>query len=168
MKYIVDIDEEIVESVKYGNVYIAGTRSNGKTILCKITDAIANATPLTDRLEYGTDGEVYKMSISNGSEFTDCTDAISRSAVIEKITMQTVYSGEFDGVECESVKHLIEIINSLPTVNPAPDLSKIRAEIEDELVHDDWDIGNEYIYNNAIRDVLDIIDKYSKGGGSDE
>ena len=46
MKYIVDIPEEIVESVKYGNVYIAGTRRNGKTIFCKITDAIANGTPL--------------------------------------------------------------------------------------------------------------------------
>ena len=60
MKLVIDIPEEIVESVKYGNVYIAGTRSNGKTILCKITEAIDNATPLTD-----------------------CTDAISREEVMK-------------------------------------------------------------------------------------
>lgn len=63
MKLVIDIPEEIVESVKYGNVYIAGTRNNGKTILCKITKAIANATPLTD-----------------------CTDAISREDAIQALT----------------------------------------------------------------------------------
>ena len=39
-------------------------------------------------------------------------------------------------------------------------LNKIRAEIEDERVRDDWDFGNEIFYNNAIDDVLQIIDKY--------
>ena len=39
-------------------------------------------------------------------------------------------------------------------------LDKIRAEIEEELVHDDWDFGQEIYYNSAINDVLQIIDKY--------
>lgn len=39
-------------------------------------------------------------------------------------------------------------------------LDKIRAEIEEEQVHDDWDFGQEIYYNNAIKDVLKIIDKY--------
>ena len=38
-------------------------------------------------------------------------------------------------------------------------LDKIRAEIEEERVHDDWDFGQEIYYNNAIDDVLQIIDK---------
>ena len=39
-------------------------------------------------------------------------------------------------------------------------LDKIRVEIEEERVHDDWDFGQEIYYNNAIKDVLKIIDKY--------
>ncbi|MDT3387719.1 MAG: hypothetical protein LIR46_08175 [Bacteroidota bacterium] len=39
-------------------------------------------------------------------------------------------------------------------------LDKIRAEIEEERVHDDWDLGQEIYYNNAIDNVLQIIDKY--------
>ena len=39
-------------------------------------------------------------------------------------------------------------------------LDKIRAEIAEERVHDDWDFGQEIYYNNAIEDVLKIIDKY--------
>ena len=39
-------------------------------------------------------------------------------------------------------------------------LDKIRAEIEEERVYDDWDFGQEIYYNNAIDDVLQIIDKY--------
>ena len=86
MKLVIDIPEEIIESVKYGNVYIAGTRSNGKTILCKITDAIANATPLTD-----------------------CTDAISREAVMK--LLESRYS--FD-----TVMSIYEEVLDLPSVNP--------------------------------------------------
>lgn len=37
---------------------------------------------------------------------------------------------------------------------------KIRAEIEEMKLDVDLDIGNEMIYNNAIKDVLEIIDKY--------
>lgn len=39
-------------------------------------------------------------------------------------------------------------------------LDEIRAEIEEMKLDFDLDIGNEMIYNNAIKDVLEIIDKY--------
>ena len=41
-------------------------------------------------------------------------------------------------------------------------LEKIRNEIEEERVHADWDFGQEIYYNNAIDDVLQIIDKYAE------
>lgn len=41
-------------------------------------------------------------------------------------------------------------------------LEKIRAEIEQERVDEDWDIGQEIYYNNAIDDILQIIDKYAE------
>ena len=43
---------------------------------------------------------------------------------------------------------------------PTSILDKIRAEIEEERVHEDWDFGQEIYYNNAIDDVLKILDKY--------
>ena len=72
MKLVIDIPEEIVESVKYGNVYIAGTRSNGKTILCKITDAIANATPLPKGHGRLIDADDFLTLFRDGTEGYDC------------------------------------------------------------------------------------------------
>lgn len=45
-------------------------------------------------------------------------------------------------------------------------LDKIRAEIEEERVYDDWDFGQEIYYNNAIEDVLKIIDKHKEERGN--
>ena len=62
-----------------------------------------------------------------------------------------------------------EIINATVDINRAAFelgskeefiLDKIRAEIEEMKLDVDLDIGNEMIYNNAIKDVLEIIDKY--------
>ena len=39
-------------------------------------------------------------------------------------------------------------------------LEKIRAEVKEMKLDVDLDLGNETIYNNAIKDVLQIIDKY--------
>lgn len=50
-----------------------------------------------------------------------------------------------------------KIVGKLISVNV---LDKIRAEIEEMKLDVDLDIGNEMIYNNAIKDVLQIIDKY--------
>ena len=42
-------------------------------------------------------------------------------------------------------------------------IEQIRAEIADEKMDIDLDIGQEIHYNKAIDDVLEIIDKYTKG-----
>ena len=42
------------------------------------------------------------------------------------------------------------------------ELEKVKAEIEEEKLDVDLDIGNETIYNNAINDVLAILDKHIK------
>lgn len=62
-------------------------RTNGDDLLA-ITMAIqALSQEPTDRIEYGTDGNAYKLWISNGKEFTQepCDDSISRQAVLEQI-----------------------------------------------------------------------------------
>ena len=41
-------------------------------------------------------------------------------------------------------------------------LDDIKAEIEDAKIDVDIDFGNETLYNNAIDDVLEIIDKKVK------
>ena len=150
MKLVIDIPEEIVESVKYGNVYIAGTRSNGKTILCKITDAIANGTPLTD-----------------------CTDAISRSAVIESaLNVPIAPIVEGDKVTVRRVVFLDEILE-LPTATP----TRPRA-IDDTLsrkIYDNAETKDIYSLDGTVSTmlvigvdtVMDIIADYLKGGDSD-
>ena len=42
-------------------------------------------------------------------------------------------------------------------------LDDIKTEIENTKIDIDLDFGNETIYNNAINDVLEIIDKYMNG-----
>lgn len=61
-----------------------------------------------DRIEYGTDGNAYKLWISNGKEFEQepCTDAVSRDAVLEIICRET----EWYDIRTQ--------INELPSVNP--------------------------------------------------
>ena len=41
-----------------------------------------------------------------------------------------------------------------------PDIEAIRQEIAEEMIDVDIDMGQEIIYNNAIKDVLRIIDKH--------
>ena len=51
-------------------------------------------------------------------------------------------------------------IANAPTVDV---LDKIRADIADEKIDFDLDIGQEIHYNRAIDDVLAIIDRYREG-----
>ena len=44
------------------------------------------------------------------------------------------------------------------------DMDVLQAEIADSKIDFDIDIGEEAIYNNAVDDVLEIIDEYIKGG----
>lgn len=41
-------------------------------------------------------------------------------------------------------------------------LQELRQEIEAEKIDTDLDIGEEKIYNNAIDDVIAVIDKHIK------
>ena len=66
----------------------------------------------------------------------------------------------FENKELEDVDAWMPKPKSYKEAKQETVLDKIRAEIEEERVHDDWDFGQEIYYNNAIDDVLQIIDKY--------
>lgn len=53
--------------------------------------------------------------------------------------------------------------NTSKAIRQGIPLDKIRAEIADEKIDFDLDIGQEIHYNRAIDDVLAIIDKYREG-----
>ena len=54
-------------------------------------------------------------------------------------------------------KEYTRLCNALDTEKAIDD---IKAEIEQERIDFDLDIGNESIYNNALKDVLEIINKH--------
>lgn len=65
-------------------------------------------------------------------------------------------------IECaEEFEQLAKWLRELKQLREQePILDKIRREIEKERVNADWDFGQEIYYNNAIDNVLQIIDKY--------
>ena len=76
-----------------------------------------------NRLEYGIDGNVYKMTISNGKEFEQgpCDDAISREdATAEFIKWQNevVYAFGRDYLGVRIIQSAIDTIRQLPSVQP--------------------------------------------------
>ena len=89
--------------------------------------------------------------VKNGTPLTDCTDAISREAVMKLKTRIDKYGDMIYAFD----------VNRLPSINPTTDLSKIRAEIIDKYMTADGRMGS------VSADILKIIDKYSKGGESD-
>lgn len=54
-------------------------------------------------------------------------------------------------------------VNLLAKTKTNSVLEDIKAEIEELKLDCDLDIGEEDIYNNAINDVLEIIDKHING-----
>lgn len=62
------------------------------------------------RDEYGTDGNIYQMSISNGKEYTS-EDAVSREAVTDTIIW-------YENGGMIGTKELLELIRRLPSVQP--------------------------------------------------
>lgn len=119
--------------------------------------------------------------IRNAIPLTDCTDAISRSAVVESalnVPIAPIVDG--DKVTVRQVVFLEDVL-SLPSVNPLArpsdeqfdafgkkileqvvnidnTLAEIRAEIIDKYITADGRMGS------VSADILKIIDKYSKGG----
>lgn len=97
-----------------------------------------------------------------------CEDAVSRQDALNCVTFN------------EFRYRIVEDIKALPSVTPKEKseyehdhevvkaykdgqafiLDRIKAEVEEIKLDVDLDIGNEMIYNNAIKDVLEIIDKY--------
>ena len=149
MKLVIDIDENV-----YTRLFDNGIEDYAIVTddLFTIAKSIRNAIPLTEDTDLISRKAVKELLDEYYAELTLDETALKTNAIAIKVT-----------------RHIINDIEVLPSVNPTTnDLNKIRAEIENEMVHDDWDIGNESIYNNAIRDVLAIIDKYRKGGGSNE
>lgn len=73
----------------------------------------------------------------------------------EKVAEQVIDVYLING---RTIREWIEILSDKLTM-----LNKIRAEIEDEKIDFDLDIGQEIHYNRAIDDVLKIIDKYMEG-----
>ena len=135
MKLVIDIPEIMYEEIK----------EYGIRNFSALTDSIRNATPLTD-----------------------CTDAISRKAVIEVISNKKakhIDDRVNNPINYGTLADLEQNINSLPSVNPTTDLSKIRAEIESRYL----DGINEYRFgvNVGLSTATTIIDKHIKGGDSD-
>ena len=67
-----------------------------------------------DRIEYGTDGNAYKLWMSNGKEFEQeqCTDAVSRQAVLD---INESHHGQMPN----HINHQIwQEIKALPSVRP--------------------------------------------------
>lgn len=85
-------------------------------ILAKIEGTAWVQAP-TERIEPGTDGYAYKMTISNGKEFEkqNCDDAVSRQAVLDNAT--TIQTDDYSGNETMEVVGTDDI-KALPSVIP--------------------------------------------------
>ena len=112
--------------------------------------------PKTERIEYGTDGNAYKLTISNGKELEQepCEDCISRQAVIDEMSKR------------HSVGDMITLgfIQKLPSVNPKSDvLDKIRADVEQYQADCNLscsDANCRTCDNITFGSIYRIIDKY--------
>lgn len=124
MKLIIDINEKTIDAIRHEDFFINLGRSNGKTILCNIINAIANATPLTTDTDLISRKAVLNLinedwkferlelpvsMLPSATPLTDCTDAISREDAIQALT-------HFD----DSLKRLHE----LPSVKPTRPTAK--------------------------------------------
>ena len=64
--------------------------------------------PITDRIEYGTDGNAYKMWMSNNIEQEPCSDAVSRQMVKEQMIKYGFHAPDMT---------VTEFVEDLPSVN---------------------------------------------------
>lgn len=80
---------------------------------CDECEVTKSQEPKTDYIAHGTDGNLYKLTISNGKEFEQepCEDAIRRTDVLEAIN--ELNSTTFGQVVSRTVRNL-------PSVNPQP------------------------------------------------
>ena len=70
-----------------------------------------------------------------------------------------------------TIKEALEYLDTIPTIGEQVDAleiairsleawEKVRKEIDECIIDYDLDFGNEMFYNNAILDVLKIIDNH--------
>ena len=66
MQIVIDIPEDV-----YTRLFDNGIQDNEIAVddVCEMARALRLGTPLTKRIEYGTDGNLYEMSITNGKEY---------------------------------------------------------------------------------------------------
>ena len=90
---------------------------------------------ITDRIEYGTDGNAYKLWMSNGKEYEQepCTDAVSREAVIDCFYGMLRMSEVSIPHVKEYLQTVIDRINELPPVT-----QKSGKWISEKVDGEDW------------------------------
>jgi len=64
------------------------------------------------------------------------------------------------GMSCFDCHDYMDGFNRGKKDGAIEELEKIKAEIEEEKIDIDLDIGQEALYNNAINDVIKIINKH--------
>lgn len=104
-------------------------------ILAKIRGTAWEQAPI-DRIEPGTDGYAYKMTISNGKEFEkqNCDDAVSRKEVFNILSRNYCsYSVAADGscVLGNYREDIYDDIKALPSVTPVACIAEFRFSKED-------------------------------------
>lgn len=107
--------------------------NDGLNIVTAI-ELIDNAPPVEPRIEYGTDGQPYKLSMTNGKEYERPKgDCISREALKEQINATYFDFGDYYDNTEEIRKRVCEAIDNAPTVEPFTQLEK--EEIADAITY---------------------------------
>jgi DNA-directed RNA polymerase subunit RPC12/RpoP len=92
---------------------------------CEV-EAKEEQVPITDRIEYGTDGNSYKLTISNGKEFEQepCEDAVSRQIISDYVQshIQEINAGYGDLNEHTNriLRMIVAYIETMSSVTPQP------------------------------------------------
>lgn len=118
-----------------------------KATFIKVNELIkALSQEPTDRIEYGTDGNAYKLWISNGKEFEQepCDDAISR-----EMALKECHDIVIDGERYRVIQE--ETLLGLPPVKPKADCENC-SKCEDAFMRG-HDVGLENGYKQGERDA---------------
>lgn len=112
--------------------------------------------PKTDRVEYGTDGNAYRLTISNGKELEQESKPRKDEVILTKKEYGELVSSEFDNGYTKGYTEALEQNDAL---------DKIRAEIKglspEPTIYDivDRNQKKDAVWE-TVNDVLQIIDKY--------
>ena len=98
---------------------------------CDECEVTKSQEPKTDYIAHGTDGNFYKLTISNGKEFEQepCGDAISRQAMHIELEKWITY-GEYK--YSNATKYLYDRIDRLPPVKQEPRWIPVSERLPEE------------------------------------